>query len=347
MTMSDYAFTRSISSARRGGVVLSAVLLVGGTRPCPAPLRLAIYYGYPSLVNGTRGNLAQAVAHFSNYDLVVLGDGLEFDTAAGGHAGRAEHEFTVELIRQLRVAHPQAAVFGYVDLGRTQQLSSAEIVDRIGRWATMGAAGVFLDEAGYDFGVTRERQNLAVSSAHRQGLRVCMNAFQPLDVFGEAVVPLNGAGGGNPTGISPLISARDAVLLEAFAVKNGTAETLEGLTARVSAALEGRDRFGSQVFGIATGADEIGRLELAQYGWWMSSVFGLDAYGWAMPDYGAVASQLPWVPRPEAEATLRSAAYIDEAPEILQGRWRRATSLGTIVVDSRSHRGALESRTTR
>jgi len=40
----------------------------------PGPQKLAIYYGYPSLVNGAAGNLAAATAHFAAFDLVVLGD---------------------------------------------------------------------------------------------------------------------------------------------------------------------------------------------------------------------------------------------------------------------------------
>ena len=64
-------------------------------------------------------------------------------------------------------------VFGYVDLGRTNWLSIPDLIDRIERWGAMGADGIVLDEAGYDFGVTRERQNAAVSAAHARGLRVC------------------------------------------------------------------------------------------------------------------------------------------------------------------------------
>ena len=42
------------------------------------PVRLAIYYGYPSLVNGSNGSEEKAARVFSQYDAVVLGDGLEF-----------------------------------------------------------------------------------------------------------------------------------------------------------------------------------------------------------------------------------------------------------------------------
>src|SRR5439155_18712824 len=112
---------------------------------------------------------------------------------------------------------------------------------------------VFLDEAGYDFGVTRERQNAAIAVAHARGLSACLNAFRPADVFGAAHMPLNAAGGGNPEGRRPEISADDAVLLESFAVRSGVAEPAQDLAARTRAALEGRAKFGTRVFGVATG----------------------------------------------------------------------------------------------
>jgi len=283
-------------------VVVSTLLLAGGASDRPAPLRLAIYYGYPSLVNGAGGDLSTAVAELSHYDVLVLGDGLEFDSDASGHAGREEHLFTARLLRQLARSPRRPSVFGYIDLGRSQALPPAQIVDRIERWAAMGAGGVFLDEAGYDFGVTRQRQNAAVAAAHRRGLRVCVNAYRPQDVFGADAVPLNAAGGGNPEGTAPLLSSRDAILLESFAFSEGVAEPSSQLTRRTQEALAGRRRFGTKVFAIATGSEEA--VTSAHDAWSMASRLGLDAYGWSTPGYGAAASRLPWIPPPAAEMSV-------------------------------------------
>ena len=327
------------SSSTRCGVVVSTLLLAGSTSGRPAPLRLAIYYGYPSLVNGARGNLAAAASHVSRYDVLVLGDGLEFDTADGGHAGLQEHRFTERLIRQLANTPRRPSVFGYVDLGRSQHLMPAEIVDRIDRWAAMGVQGVFLDEAGYDFGVTRGRQNHAVLAARRRGLRVCFNAYRPQEVFGAERVPLNAAGGGNPDGAPSLLSARDAILLESFGSSDGIAETPPRLTERMDQALAGRRRFGTQVFAVGTGGDDV---TLAHYGWWTASAFGLDAYGWSAPGYGAAASRLQWMAPPDAEARLEHAQFIDVRPRFESGTWHRRTTAGTIVIDTMKTRGALD-----
>jgi len=339
------ASTGSISKLGCTGAALSALLLLGGaarSQPGASPARLAIYYGYPSLVNGAGGDLARAVAVFSEYDLVVLGDGLEFDGAGRG-AGPEEHAFATRLIERLRGSPRHSEVYGYVDLGGTQQLRLEEIEHRIDLWARMGAAGVLLDEAGFDFGVSRERQNRAISAAHARGLSACLNAFEPGDVFGSTPTPLNAAGGGNPTGAAPVVSARDAVLLESFAVRNGVAQSADALWTRARTALEGRARFGARVFAVSTSADPGEDMTLAQYGWWTAAALGLDAYGWGMPSFSAVTSQLPWVRRPEAEAVLSHARYLDE-PTLHDGRWRRSTTVGSIVVDGTLRAGAFEPR---
>jgi hypothetical protein len=344
--MERYVSIKSICDCGCGVLVLAAVVVTvvaACTRTGASPQRLAIYYGYPSLVNGANGSLSHAVSVFADYDVIVLGDGLEFDTPRPNTAGPEEHRFTSRMIRALHRTPRRPVVYGYVPLGNTQRLTLEDLTDRIDRWEQMGADGVFFDEAGYDFGVTRERQNAAVAAAHARGLSACLNAFRPADVFLTARTDLNDVGGGNPDALPPLISARDAVLLESFAVRNGVPEPADSLEARTRVALEGRARFGTRVFAIAT-SDEAGdHAASAEFGWWAASVFGLDGYGWGMPWYGAVASQLPWMHRPKAETLLAGATPGGDV-SFQDGRWQRTTTVGTIVVDTTTRQGALEQR---
>ena len=338
--------TKSICEVGCGVLVLAAVFVTAvAARPRTgaSPQRVAVYYGYPSLVNGANGNLSHAVNAFYKYDVIVLGDGLEFDTARPNTAGPEEHRFTKRMIRALHRTWRRPAVYGYVALGNTQRLTLEELTDRIDLWEQMGADGVFFDEAGYDFGVTRERQNAAVAAAHARGLRACLNAFRPADVFSTERTDLNAVGGGNPNAVPPLISARDAVLLESFAVRNGVPEPADSLEARTRVALEGRARFGTRVFAVATSDEGRDHAPLAEFGWWAASVFGLDGYGWGMPAYSAVTSELPWMPRPGDERLLAGAAHVDDVT-VQDGRWHRTTEVGTIVVDTTTRRGALEKR---
>jgi hypothetical protein len=346
MTMESCVSIKSIGDVGCGVIILSACLAGAGpvrSKPGASPQRIAIYYGYPSLVNGANGDLARAVSVFADYDVIVLGDGLELDTSDRNTAGVEEHRFTSRMIQALQAAPRHPVVYGYIDLGNTQKLPLQAITDRIERWARMGARGVFFDEAGYDFGVTRERQNAAVVATHARGLRACLNAFRPADVFGSARTPVNAAGGGNPDGLPPAIAGDDALMLESFAVRNGVPEPTDALAARTREALDGRSRFGTHVFAVSTSDDHIDHMRLAEFGWWTASVFALDGYGWGMPAYSAVTSRLPWLPRPGEEASL---ARADRAGDVSlrDGRWQRTTMLGTIVVDTTTHRGALEKR---
>jgi len=346
MTMESCVSIKSIGDVGCGVIMLSACLAAAGpvrSKPGASPQRIAIYYGYPSLVNGANGDLARAVSVFADYDVIVLGDGLELDTSDRNTAGVEEHRFTSRMIQALQAAPRHPVVYGYIDLGNTQKLPLQAITDRIERWARMGARGVFFDEAGYDFGVTRERQNAAVVATHARGLRACLNAFRPADVFGSARTGLNAAGGGNPDGLPPAIAGDDALMLESFAVRNGVPEPTDALAARTREALDGRSRFGTHVFAVSTSDDHTDHVRLAEFGWWTASVFALDGYGWGMPAYSAVTSRLPWLPRPGEEAPL---ARADRAGDVSlrDGRWQRTTMLGTIVVDTTTHRGALEKR---
>src|SRR5438552_3608566 len=77
------------SAADMKSWALASLLLTSGYTPgaAAAPRRLAIYYGYPSLVQGARGDLERAVATFSDYDVIVFGDGLELGPEAAADPG--------------------------------------------------------------------------------------------------------------------------------------------------------------------------------------------------------------------------------------------------------------------
>ena len=60
--------------------------------PVVPPRRLAIYYGWPSLVNESYGDPTRAAAVFASFDLVVFGDGLEHPT----HGDHDRHAAIIE-----------------------------------------------------------------------------------------------------------------------------------------------------------------------------------------------------------------------------------------------------------
>ena len=267
-------------------VLSAAVLAVAVSEP----KRLAIYYGIPSLVNGAAGDVGRAAAAFAEYDLVVFGDGLQFDdviaTRKPAGAGPVEYGRTKAIVAQLVASPRKTAVFGYIDLGRSQQLSMDEIELRVTRWKAVGASGIFYDEAGADFGVDRARQNAAVAAAHAAGLRVVLNAFNPDDVFVT-----------RSDGVKPLIRTGDAYLLESFAVRNGLAEDPRGWNDRLQRAKRGATATGAAIWATTT-TDGRFEPELMTHAWRAAVQAGVEAFSWGEPSFGSVDSRLPFRPRP-------------------------------------------------
>ena len=274
--------------------ILAGSSLCTAQAPHPRiPARLAIYYGYPSLVNGAQGDVERAAAAFSPYDVVVLGDGIEF---ADHQAGRfpagdpAEHQKVIQLIAAAKRSNPAIKFYGYVPLGDNQSLKPEQIQERIRLWKPMGVAGIFLDEASYDFKiVTRERQNMAVAYVHDQGLGVLMNGYFLDHLFGtEDKPPVSNGGSKNPKRVAPLLDRRDIFLLESFQISNGEYEDTAHLKMRIRQATEYRRRYGSRIFAITTTSDKQAfdeqKFSRACSTAWTSAI---DGFGWGEPNFSA------------------------------------------------------------
>jgi hypothetical protein len=330
--------------------VMLTLAPAAATRQAPAaaarlaPARLAIYYGYPSLVNGVSGDVDRAAATFAEYDVVVFGDGLEFPdvqprrTPAG--VGPDEHKRTRAIVERLRSQSPSTRVYGYVDLGNTQRLSVTEIQNRVRLWSGMGVAGVFLDEAGFDFGVTRERQNAVVDFIHDLRLSAFVNAFNPDDVFSSTAMALNSAGGGNPSGLPSRLGAQDAFLLESFQVRLGEPEAWPAFAARTAAAVAHRDRFQTRLYAVTTTTDRTEKLssQLYPYAWWSAALWGLDGFGWGEPDFSGVTSKLPARHYAVAKEAAIGTRFMSPVMETADGLERR-TNAGRIVISRTSKSG--------
>lgn len=260
------------------------------------PKLLAVYYGFPSLVNGARGDLNIAASTFAEYDIVIFGDGLEFtdvnSTRRPPGAGLQEHENTKKIIELLKESKRKTLVYGYIDLGNTQNLPLTEIENRARLWANMGVAGIFLDEAGYDYGVTRTRQTDVIKMIHNLKLQAFLNAYNLEDLFGAKVVPLNKVGGGNPTGKPSILGNNDLVLLESFQIRNG--EVDNDYQKKLSQAVKYRKKFKVKLLGVTTTLPGQ-NFNQAQYdfAWSTAILWGIDGFGWGEPNYSSSNNILP------------------------------------------------------
>ena len=309
-----------------------------------SPARLAIYYGIPSLVNGAGGDVERAARVFAEYDVVVFGDGLQYDRRASGpSAGPVEHERTRAIVRRLVQMRPAVQIFGYVPLGDTQRLSWAALTDGVRRWRDMGIHGIFLDEAGYDFGVTRSRQNEVIDLIHSAELRVFANAFDPDDVLAAVVVPVNARGGGNPHGLRSRLGGDDLLLLESFVVRLGDLEPADSWFERSRKAAAHSRRTGIGVMTVTTPrSDRPFDESLCELAWWGTVLWGFEGFGWGEPYFGAPSSQLP-LRACRGGGELESAGpYVSDVTRD-RTRFVRRTKQQTVEVDLSRRSGGLRS----
>jgi len=301
------------------------------------PERLAIYYGYPSVVNGAAGDVEKAIRVFARYDLVVFGDGVEFaDSLADRNptgVGADEHEKARKIITALGGRDSPAKVFGYICLGDSQHLTETEIRRRVQLWKEMGVSGVFLDEAGYDWKIVdRKRQNSTVAYIHSLGLKSFLNAFYPKDLFSRENLL-----GKNPDHLAPLLAEKDLFLLESFQVKNGEYEDPLEWQERVDQAIRYREQYGSHIFATTTGREiQPFSPEQFAYAWWSAWLYNLDGFGWGEPNFSAHAGALPDRQCVLSEMMLRDSQRRATVNTDDVRFWKKVgTSL--VVIDTKAH----------
>jgi hypothetical protein len=271
--------TRSALAA----VVLALAVIVHAAAAAVTPKRLAIYDGYPSLVEGAEGSVSHAVSIFGRYDVIVFGTRLDVGSASPDL--EIEAPLVAQIIQRLHLRPQQPVIYGYADLGRSQPLTDAEIVRRIDGWKRLGADGILLDEGGRDARVSRQRRAAAVRAVHEHGLSALMNAFNPDDLF-DTKNP-------KPAGDPGELGARDALLIEAFAVENSVVQARDSAAKRAAAATKWRQRTGVKVYAVTTTVP--GRFDASAvvYAERLAADLGIDAFGWGEPNF-SLDTNLPW-----------------------------------------------------
>ena len=144
-----------------------------------------IFYSYPTDINQLY-EVDLVVPVIGQYDLAVFGRELSEPNCEA-------RPDTIKIITKLNESYA-TEVFGYVPIGcltpeedpeiDLSNLTIDEIKTRVLSWKEMGVKGIFLDEFGYDFRTTRERQNEIVDFCHENSLQVIANAWVLDHVFG-------------------------------------------------------------------------------------------------------------------------------------------------------------------
>lgn len=266
------------TSGRASGVHAIGRDRLGGGRATRLA-NLKIFYGWPSAFDGAKSP-RKAAEKLARYDAVVLGDGLEMPT-------HADHGGATQVVGALR---GRATVFGYIPLGHKTGLTLAQIRDRVVAWKKMGISGIFFDEAGYDFGNTRRRQNAAFDAAHAQNLRVFANGYDPDDLFVAKKHPPF-----NPEGAKTTLRRGDSYLYESFGMILGEAEDATFRRRKLQKLATAR-ALGVQIWGVTTVARAGAPDRMA----WrrvvaLARAAGLFGLGYGAYAFGASGRQIPFL----------------------------------------------------
>jgi hypothetical protein len=255
-------------------------------------VNLAIYYGYPSLVNGANGDVTKAVEVFKPFDVIVFGDQIE-------HSTHGDHTKTKDIIAKLKPNGNK--VFGYIPFGTTgsaDSLTMAQVKQYTDEWYAMGVYGIFLDEYGFDYGVTRAKQNEAVSYIHSKGLKVFANSWVPDDAMGVK----NERGLNEP----PLLGAGDFYLLESWIAEGGTIQATSQWVSKADKCLAYQQSKGVTMAVLPTTPNPINNnvnyfpFQLASYA---CAMYGFSAFQWTDENYSASNNVINAYPLPQNYGT--------------------------------------------
>lgn len=199
-----------------GGSGGTTTVTATDTETGPGFKKALCWYGYPSDIQ----NLYEpdlCAAEYSKYDLVIFGDEYE----------DPKHEDYANFQKILGLMKSSVKTAGYVPIGcigsttdeeSRSNFTIAELKVFIDQWKTLGVKGIFLDEFGYDYKVTRERQNELVDYCHNNNLFVVANAWFIEDVFDSDNTRTGGEEYpdflGNPNGLDAHLNENDIYFFE-------------------------------------------------------------------------------------------------------------------------------------
>jgi hypothetical protein len=288
-----------------------------------------IYLGEVDKINGAT-TVDQATGHFVKFDHIVFGNNAE-ETTSESHAIT---ENIIGIIKKNREIH----VYGYIDSGvNTTNLSVAEIQVKIQSWKDMGADGIYLDNFGYESGVSRDRQNQILDSIHQYGMVAIMQSGDAekllTDAYDETM---------NPNWVAPHIEPGDVYHYQQFAIDTTTPEVYTdayGIAQKILPIYHHRWDLGVRIFAtpyIASNTDP----ELAQtyYNWAHTGALltSVDAFYPVTEGYAKLNNEVRfynWMPIAGNWYMNRPIIDIDTATNTFS----RETAFGKIIMNNSDH----------
>jgi hypothetical protein len=258
------------------------------------PLNLLIYYGWPNSFNSASNqwNNDLVAQNMAKYGIVILGSGLE-DPSHGDHTN------TQIIINRIQEINPKTMIFGYVTVNQ----SIIDFQTKASQWDAMGIHGIFMDEAGYDFGKTREEFNDRVNYVHNlPSSKICFaNAWFPDNILGLVDDPNYLNLTFNPSLIESALLPSDWILLESFAIDTAATNFPSGYEPKAEWK-ERTDKILSlkQNYNINIACSVIIKnnnskgIALYQFGFVAAMMIVAEAYGSSDENYASSSSTVKW-----------------------------------------------------
>lgn len=273
------------------------------------PKKIAIYHGYPSLVNSSI-SITAAVNVFKQYQLVVFGQGLEQNS-------HPDHINTTNIIKNNGMKNTQ--VFGYID--------SNDIIENINssidQWKLMGCAGIFCDNFGLDSSnMTRIKQNLLIGYIHSLNLSVMVSCWDPNDVFQSV------------NGIDSLINSNDWYLAQSYQIVYGNYELANEWIIRSNNMVAGQQSHGTKIACVTTTDGSPFDQAKMDYAYFSTVLYGFNAFGWGEL-YFSTNSLLPMRTRKIYQGTKFTGPIVSN-----NGVFERPTNTG-VSIDTNIHKTSV------
>ena len=311
--------------------------------------RLAIYYGWPSVVNGALGDVTKAVATFDDYDVIVFGDHVTGEPSSP-HPDKVKTQQIIAGLQQLG-----KEVFGYIAIGENggSPHTIIEMESYCNYWLDEGtsyynADGIFWDEAGYDFDeapVTRTRQNTMIDYVHGKSKKNFMNSWDPDDVMGGDYHAT-----ANPDQTPTHLQSGDYYLLESFLMSIGSYRDASAVEAKNRKCFDYRNGLGIRMFAVDTeagssdGPTQTEIQDQVDYGWNTVLMFDFDGYQYTDFEYSSPEISGWWneadLPEYDQDYPSGMGSYFEmygvNYDAELDNAWRR-TGTGQFIIDFVNH----------
>jgi len=270
----------------------------------------------------------------AKYSIIVLGNGI-------GDSGHGDYSNTQIIIPRIKELNPNALIFGYVTINQT--LSNFQ--DDVDDWCSLQVHGIFLDEAGYDYGSVstngRDAFNTKVDYVHDSTANICFaNAWNMDHIIGTT----NDGSYPNTTYNSGLVDSNlnedDYYLLESFAVHTSAYtndyESKTDWYYRGTKATTHRETYGINLVSSCVIEDaHVDTTALINFAFISSLMFNLEVFGSSDLYYGSNSAKNTFIPRLDI-SQLGEIYYINPTVKVDSGdsdKYIRYTKFGKLSLD--------------